>query len=438
MSWYHHLMSEKKDQISDLPTYRELSNALPVVKVGRGLADLALKTGFGGANARKIVEAADELLAEFDILSLPDRFNAAFAERGWIATSSMSVEVMRLALEKHEKGEVNAAGEIILGWLTPQVIESFAINRSKSFSDVRGRWHQLREALALTEEGRYWSAVPLIMIACDGFASDVLGTSPFEKSADLTLFDSMVAHPSSLPALIGQITKGVRKSSDETLSLPVRHGILHGRSLGYANRVVCLKAWMLMIALVDWASDKRDEEKRRAKEEERRKANWHDNLALLRKNRADKQAIGAFTHRRWEGQFDGQLPENEPPFAFNEFLTGWKIGNFGIMAKRVQNLTKHKHGHIAGRMRSHTELIKLNTFEIQLVEQTTVARAEAHVRMSGQTHKGDGVGGDFHILAFRHTADGGIAMPTDEGGWYVQERCIFDLLHERTVGTREK
>lgn len=427
-------MADEGKRIADLPSARELSSVLPVVRAARGLAKLAIKTGLGGRRAQQIADSTDQLLAQSDILDLPDRFNAAFVERGWIATSSMSVDVIRAALEKHEAGDADAGEALILDWLTPETINLFAITRSKSFGDVHGRWHQLREALALTEESRYWSAVPLILIACDGFASDVLGTSPFEKNADLTLFDSMVAHPTSLPAAIVRITKGVRKSSDEALSLPLRHGILHGRSLGYANRTVCGKAWMLMIALVDWAADKRDEETRRAKDEARRTTNWGDLSTSLRKNHADKLAINAFTARHWDGPFDGNLADDEPPFAFWEFLSGWQARNFGLMAKRAVNLTRQKHGHLAGRMRSDAEHVQLTAFEILSVAQTTVARAEARIRMSGQTLKGE-VGGEFTILAFRHTADGDVAMPGDAGIWHVQQGCVFDLMRERTVET---
>lgn len=429
-------MADEGKQIADLPSARELSSVLPAVRVARGMAKLAIKIGLGGKKVQRIADSADQILAQSDILDLPDRFNAAFAERGWIATSSMSVNVMRSALEKNEAGDADAGEALILDWLTPEIINLFAITRSKTFNDVHGRWDQLREALALTEEGRYWSAVPLILITCDGFASDVLGTSPFEKNADLTLFDSMVAHPTSLPAAIARITKGVRKSSDETLSLPLRHGILHGRSLGYANRTVCGKAWMLMIALVDWATDKRDEEARRAKDEARRTANWGDLSAALQKGHADKLAIEASIARHWDGPFGGNLADDEPPFAFREFLGGWQARNFGLMAKRVVNLTRQKHGHLAGRMRSDAEYVQLGAFEILSVAQTTVAWAEARVRMSGQTIK-DEVGGEFEILAFRHTADGNVAMPGDAGVWHIQQGCIFDLMHERTVEKRK-
>ncbi|RWP65067.1 hypothetical protein [Mesorhizobium sp.] len=430
-------MAKKYNRIADLPSTEELSAALPAVRAGRFLAKLALRTGFGGEKAKQVVDSADQLLAQSAILDLPDRFNAVFAERSWFATSSMSVDAMRVALEKHREGDTDSGEEVLINWvLDPETINLFAITRSKSFGDVHGRWHQLREALALTEEGRYWSAVPLVLIACDGFASDVLGTSPFEKNADLSLFDSMVAHSSSLPAAIERITKGVRKSSDDALSVPLRHGILHGRSLGYANRTVCGKAWMLMIALVDWAADKRDEDARRAKDQARRSTNWGDISTSVQKNRADRASIEAFVPRRWEGPFAGDMAEDEPPFAFREFLAGWQTRNFGLMAKRAVNITQQKHGHLAGRMRADVEHVQLVEFDILSVSQTTVVRAEAHVRMLGQSIKGN-VSGNFLIPAFRHTANGDIAMPTDEGIWQIQQGCIFDLLHERTIEKRE-
>ncbi|MGB3166479.1 MAG: hypothetical protein WBA68_06870, partial [Alteraurantiacibacter sp.] len=335
-----------------------------------------------------------------------------------------------------EVGDRDAGEAIILDWvLKPDTINLFAITRSRSFSDTLGRWHQLHEALALTEEGRYWSAIPLILIASDGFASDVLGTSPFEKNADLTLLDSMVAHPTALPAMIARMTKGVRRSSDDLLSLPLRHGILHGRSLGYANRAVCGKAWMLMIALVDWAADKRNEEERLATDKTPRSTDWRKLSTSLQKNNADKLAVEAFVPRHWNGPFEEGFDENDPPFAFHEFLMGWKARNFGLMAKRAVNINQQKLGHLAGRMRAGAENVQLTTFEILSAKQTTVVRAEARVLMRGQTLKGD-VTGEFAILAFRHTVGGDVAMPTDEGAWQVQQGCVFDLMHERTIEKR--
>ena len=119
----------------------------------------------------------------------------------------------------------------------------------------------------------------MILIACDGLASDVLGTSPFEKDADLTVFDSLAGHPTSVPAFIASLTKGVRKSSSAKMTMPLRHGILHGRSLGYANKVVRMKAWLLMVALVDWACDKTTEDERVSEHRSSQEMGWGESLS---------------------------------------------------------------------------------------------------------------------------------------------------------------
>ena len=116
---------------------------------------MALKVGLGGEKAQRIVDSADQLLSQSDILELADRFNTAFSEHGWIATSSLSVDVKRDALEHHENGDTDAGEAVPLDCLTQEVINLFAITRSKSFGDTHGRWHQLRETLVLTQEERY-------------------------------------------------------------------------------------------------------------------------------------------------------------------------------------------------------------------------------------------------------------------------------------------
>ncbi len=396
------------------------------------------KQALGTNQHAKIMDAADRSLEGADIIHLPDRFNAAFAEHGWIATSSISADAMRTALDEHEKGNIVAAEEVLLDWvLDPETINLLAITRSKSFSNVHGRWHQMREALELTKEGRYLSAIPLVLIVCDGFGSDQLGVSSlFARDTDLSLFDSIVGHPSSLPALIGRIKKGVHKSSSETLSLPLRHGILHGRSTGYANRAVCGKAWMLMIALVDWAADRRDEKKRRAEDQAQRSMKWSDVCASLRKTRADRAAIEAFVPRQWDGPLDGDLDKDDPPFAFREFLDAWQARNFGRMAEWAANPERENHGRLAGLMRENAEYAQLVAFEILSVSQMAIAGAKARVRMRGRSLKGD-VGGTFLIPAFRERADGDGAMPGDVGCWRIPQRCIFDLMNERSIETSE-
>ena len=404
---------------------------MPLVKLTASATGFMRRLGITNRNIDGIHQAAADVLRQSDMLTLPDRFNDAFARYGWVVTASMSVDTMQRALEFHHAGEKQRAEDEIIAWFQEDTINLFAINRTKKFNKAKNRWHQLREALKLTVEERYWAAVPLILIACDGFASDVLGTSPFEKDADLTAFDSITGHPNSLPFLIKELTKGVRKSTDDELTLPLRHGILHGQSLGYANRVVCMKAWLLMIALVDWAHDKSTEDTRIRQQRSEAQFSFRDLMQVMRKNKMDKRTIEVFEPRENLGPFLGDVDEDSPEFAVIEFLTAWKKRNFGKMAERAVSLTRTPIKKMAGQFRLDAEHTKLLAFEIRSVRQSAVARADVIVFVKGKTIKGD-VEGEFQILTIRHTAEGGIAFPTDTGQWLVQPACIFDLMHGRT------
>ena len=339
---------------------------------------------------------------------------------------------MRQALRLYESGRKQEAVDVILSWFQRDTIDLFAVQRTKRFNKAKNRWNQLHEALNLTFEERYWSAVPLILIACDGFASDVLGTSPFDKDADLTAFDSIVGHPSSLQGLIGKVTKGVRKSTDDDITLPLRHGILHGQSLGYANRLVCMKAWLLMIALVDWAHDKENEDKRRDEDQSARSVSFQETARTLQKLRSERRAMDAHEVRENIGPFGDDLDQNSPEYAIMEFLDSWKRRNYGVMARRSVNLSKLPIPKMAGQLRRDSELIELHDFELRSVRQVTVARADAVAYLSGQTMRG-AVDGEYQIISFRYTESGEVAMPADSGTWRVQEACMFGLLHGRTI-----
>lgn len=419
-------------RIADNPSTKALADNLLLMKLARSVTGGLKQLGVSNENIDNIYSAADDTLQKADILTLPDRFNDAFANDGWIATGSMAVDTMRNAVRLYESGKKEEAEEELIAWFKEDTINLLAITRAKRFNKARRRWDQLREAHRLTFEERYWSAVPLILIACDGFASDVLGTSPFTENADLTVFDSIVGHPDSLQSFINQLTKGVRKSSDEELTLPLRHGILHGRSLGYANRVVCMKAWLLMIALVDWACDKTSEQSRIREHDSNTNISLRDLAIQAQKLDQDKREMAAFRPVEKTGPFDGPVDKDSPEYAIIDFLACWKRRNYGKMAERAMNATHLSIKKLAGQLRRDADLIELTEFTVHAVRQVTVARADAIARLEGRTLKRS-VQGTFQIVAFRQNEHGTVAMPTDRGTWLVQQNVIFDFLHERTI-----
>ena len=186
-------------RIGDNPSVKRMTEVLPLVKVVKAITGAMKGLGFMSETVDRIHRSATDVLRQSDVLELPDRFNEAFADQGWIATQSFGVDAMRRAVDLHGEGRHEDAEQVILKWFDEDNINLLAINRSKRFDATGQRWHQLREALRLTLEERYWAAVPLILIACDGLASEVLGTSPFDKDADLTVV-RLNGRPSDLPS----------------------------------------------------------------------------------------------------------------------------------------------------------------------------------------------------------------------------------------------
>ncbi len=93
-------MSHKhqNERIEENPSSKAISDLLPLMRVAKSLTGFAKRLGIKNDGLHKIHQTVDDLLKQSDILKLPDRFNDAFAKKGWIATSSMSVDTMEKAL----------------------------------------------------------------------------------------------------------------------------------------------------------------------------------------------------------------------------------------------------------------------------------------------------------------------------------------------------
>lgn len=430
-------MDDKKSdkKISDNPSTEDMKALLPGLQVLEKGARFLGRLGFKRGKVLRFADQIDELVEHSKIIDLPDRFNEAFGPLGWIAVgSALSVEVMDEALSLHSEGSIDEAEMVLVEWFTKENIELFAILRARRFHQASLRDDQLKEALHLYLEERYMAAVPLILIACDGLASDVAPVSPFEKGADLSCFDSITGHSTALPELMKRITKGVRKSRDDELDLPLRHGILHGRSLGYANKKVCAKAWLLMMALVDWATDKSSEEERRAQHEKKQQETLSDVLEKHRQTQADRKAMDAFEPYHFDLPFNKPLAPGSPENAVSEFLSGWKAKNFGKMAQHAVNVTQKPAKKMAGEIRSTADHVELINYEILSIHRTTVARCDVRLWARAKTLMNE-VDGEFSLVVFRFTAEGNVAMPSEDGKWCIQQNFMYKIMQEKFADT---
>ena len=127
----------------------------------------------------------------------------------------------------------------------------YVIMRMCHLTEFMVRKEQLVESAELTREGRYLAATPLLLIVADGVGSDAFGKHIFAQGVDLVELNSFAGQPDALPELILKITQTRRRTNSEVLDFPYRNGIIHGRDLGYGNRLVNAKCWSLLGNIAD-------------------------------------------------------------------------------------------------------------------------------------------------------------------------------------------
>lgn len=100
--------------------------------------------------------------------------------------------------------------------------------------------------------GAYEASIPIILAQIDGMSYDLTGQSFFSKrNSDPYLDDETIAGmETNLPVVRGLFSEDVRPTGD--YGKVSRHGVLHGRDLGYATRVNSTKAIVLIAALAEY------------------------------------------------------------------------------------------------------------------------------------------------------------------------------------------
>ena len=194
---------------------------------------------------------------------------------------------------------------------------------------------QLQEVLTLTHEARYLATAPLLLIVADGVGEDVFQKSIFSEGVNLEELHSLAGHPDALPKLVYQMCRTRRKTTEEYVSFPYRNGILHGRDLGYGNRLITAKCWSFLSNIADVIRA------REAKEvlNPPRDPSLSEVLANYAQTKELKERIETWTPRPvFEGRINvfaepGTYPfdSDEPEAALVEFLQAWNRNNFGHM-----------------------------------------------------------------------------------------------------------
>jgi hypothetical protein len=289
----------------------------------------------------EVFKKLEEIKSQANSLFIPDRFNEVFSEFGWIAYETLSVGLMEEAIRLAEENKFDEAEEYIADYYNEDNL-SLLIRMFQSHKDFSRRLRLIELAKEDYLQERYHACVPLLLTLIDGLVRDISGhVGFFAEGSDMTVSDSVAAHESGLQAVFKIMSTSRMKTADERITIPYRHGIIHGRDLTFDNKLVAAKCWSTLFAIGDWTVSLATK-RRGIKPEEKRGL-----VASLRRYHKIKQQRKkcnewkprnsvASEHCPIKGPAD-HLPEGTPERAVAEFIDNWAERRYGKLAELLMD-----------------------------------------------------------------------------------------------------
>lgn len=190
----------------------------------------------------------------------------SFAEHGWAPTSAAPVDAMQDALEVLASGDLSEAEIRLEAWWNREGTRLRRVgSRVRAVGVEHGRLREVCAARArlvdsawqLHQLGHYEGSIPIVLAQVDGLTADVTGGRLFftkrTSARAETVDDSTIA---GLDHALPVVRTWFEQDVPETVvsGSVSRHGVMHGRELGYGTKLNSTKALVLMLAVAEWAS----------------------------------------------------------------------------------------------------------------------------------------------------------------------------------------
>ena len=345
------------EEIENNPSFKELNDKLQGASfIGKAVKILE-KAGIKNQKISEAFQGLEDFKKEAELLSkTPDKFNRLFSKKGWIAHESINSDLMREAVALGDQGEIDKAEELLVNYYTSEKL-IYLIHPLKRIDAFRIRYDFFLKAIDDTHNERYYSAVPLILMMMDGAVNDISKSKGFfAEGTDLEAWDSIAAHSSGLTVLKELLNKGRNCTNQETIDQPYRNGILHGRDLGYATKLVTAKCWAAVIAIADWAQALKDGKGEPAEPEPEQtiKESLKDIASTFREYGEHKKRMD-IVHKKLDSWSPRNLkigidieanvsPDSygryTPEYEAARFAELWKKNNYGEIAKQIHHISK--------------------------------------------------------------------------------------------------
>lgn len=180
--------------------------------------------------------------------ALRDSFDRIFAERGWVAHDWINHDAAMKALELGKRCAFDEADLVLVSAYPADSIRTYLawMGRLAAF---KARYQLAMLAVADYDAGRFHACIPVVLAMIDGLGKDLTGAGFLRQGVRFARDESFLEMGPGLTALLRAMTESRSTTSTTPITMPHRHGIMHGVDLGYANEIVAAKAWAALIAL---------------------------------------------------------------------------------------------------------------------------------------------------------------------------------------------
>jgi len=238
--------------IEDQQQFKDMDNLMKMARLAKGFFPDLVETS--------IEEISSWGNQTAKLKTLPDRFNKVFIPRGWVFTAYTSTESAEDALEIEESKGIEVAEE----YLEDYYEENWWFLSLRLFAEMK-RCPQIGLQMAVArqelielawqdhKDKRYHASVLVVAAQIDGIAKDLTGKTFYSKkdTSHLQANETLASDPSALPELAKALSRKRDNTSNEQLNKLERHGVLHGRDLGYNNRRVSTQAFATLLSLTE-------------------------------------------------------------------------------------------------------------------------------------------------------------------------------------------
>lgn len=383
------------EKIENNSSYKKLKKELEGADTLHKVAKFFSFFGLKSQSLNEAFSQLPDLKKQFELLSQsPDKFNNHFAQRGWIAHESMNSDLMLTSIELADKALIEVAEQELIDYYSSDQMK-WLLHQLKSIEAFTIRYNFFLLAYEDTIAERYHAVVPVLLMMIDGVVNDIDKSKGFfAEKTDLTAWDSIAAHSTGLTALKEIFNDSRRKTVKEEITLPYRNGILHGRDLGYANKIVAAKCWAALFAIKDWANSLKQGKKNPPPPEPETslKESWSQlkdsltNYAESKKrNDLVSKKIEAWKPRKLtigtdipEKGFSADYTEYTPEQEAIRFAEYWTKNNYGAIAKQIHHFSKTpiNESKEAGKARKVFEGKKLVDYKIFAIKDCSPAITE--------------------------------------------------------------